>query len=133
MFNQLHAVSSPRSSLRSTSRCPRLMSDPTAPPWDAQMAQLWEKPVDLARTGPVQRAVGSGTCAGPGCDVSFRREEAPRDQSRLTVTDPQGREWKVKQPPTNDQGAEDRGSRAVARARPPGITSRLCISFSRSP
>lgn len=79
---------------------------PTMPPSEAQLAELWQEPRDIASrdlfSGPW------GAERAPDLDVTYTFLERKQQGTNpgITVEDPRGREWHVKQPPHNDQGAE---------------------------
>jgi hypothetical protein len=83
---------------------PRLR--PTAPPSDAQMTQLWEKPVDLSSRDLFYGPWGPERAPDPHATYTFVAKKQHGTNPGVTVTDPQGREWHVKQAPDNHQGAE---------------------------
>jgi hypothetical protein len=80
--------------------------EPTMPPWDAPLAEFWQRPNDIATRdlfyGPWGRE------RAPDRDAVYRFVERKQRGTNpgVTVEDPLGREWHVKQPPHNDQGAE---------------------------
>jgi hypothetical protein len=79
---------------------------PTRPPSDINMAELWEPPRDLPNRDLFYGPWGAAHAPDPGAVYSF---VAPKDHGTnpgMVVRDPQGREWHVKQPPPDDQGAE---------------------------
>jgi hypothetical protein len=79
---------------------------PTVPPWDAQMSQLWEKPVNLEERDLFYGPWGPERAPDPAAVYTFRSTKAHGTNPGVTVTDPAGREWHVKQPPDSNQGAE---------------------------
>ena len=89
---------------------------PTQPPELVQIEELWEGPDDLEMrdlfNGPW------GTRHAPAADdvYTFVKFKTGGVNPGMTVTDPRGREWRVKQAPTGRPGTRraDRG-RAVAR------------------
>jgi hypothetical protein len=78
---------------------------PVATPLNAPMSELWEPP-DIANQDLFNGAWGAGRA--PDADAIYRFVERKQDGTNpgMTVEDPLGREWHVKQPPHNDQGAE---------------------------
>ena len=70
------------------------------------MAQLWEKPLDLQCARPLRRPVGRGARARSPRAYTFVEKKQHGTNPGVTVTDAAGREWHVKQPPHNHQGAE---------------------------
>ena len=83
---------------------PKMM--PTAPPWGAQMDQFWEQPVNLAERDLFYGPWGPERAPDPQATYTFVKKKQQGTNPGVTVRDPQGREWSVKQPPHNDQGAE---------------------------
>ena len=79
---------------------------PTQQPWDAQMAQLWEKPLDLETRDLFHGPWGAELAPDPNAVYTFAATKQHGTNPGVTVTDPAGREWSVKQAPHNDQGAE---------------------------
>lgn len=79
---------------------------PTVPPWDARMSQLWEKPLDLEERDLFYGPWGPERAPDPTATYAFRKAKDTGTNPGVTVTDPAGREWHVKQPPNSHQGAE---------------------------
>jgi hypothetical protein len=79
---------------------------PTVQPWDAHMAQLWEKPLDLQDRDLYYGPWGPERAPDPHATYAFVAKKQHGTNPGVTVTDPQGHEWRVKQPPHNHQGAE---------------------------
>jgi hypothetical protein len=89
---------------------------PTAPPWDAPLAELWQSPNGDATnglySGPIAKRDlfngpwGAKRAPDPRAIYTFVERKAHGTNPGITVRDPQGREWHVKQPPHNNQGAE---------------------------
>jgi hypothetical protein len=79
---------------------------PTMPPSEARMAELWEAPADLTTRDLFYGPWGAEHAPDPYATYSFVRPKEHGTNPGVTVRDPQGREWHVKQPPHNDQGAE---------------------------
>ena len=79
---------------------------PTVPPSQAPLAELWQRPDDLARRDLFNGAWGAKLAPDPKAVYTFVERKEQGTNPGLTVTDPAGREWHVKQPPHNDQGAE---------------------------
>jgi hypothetical protein len=79
---------------------------PTMPPSEAPLAELWQPPTDLARRDLFEGPWGGKRAPDP--DVTYTLVERKKEGTNpgVTVRDPEGREWHVKQPPHNDQGAE---------------------------
>jgi hypothetical protein len=79
---------------------------PTLPPSDINLGELWEPPHDLPNRDLFYGPWGPDHAPDPRATYSF---VAPKDHGTnpgLIVRDPEGREWHVKQPPYDDQGAE---------------------------
>jgi hypothetical protein len=79
---------------------------PTVQPWDAHMAQLWEKPLDLQARDLYYGPWGPERAPDPRAAYTFVAKKQHGTNPGVTVTDPGGHVWHVKQPPHNDQGAE---------------------------
>lgn len=79
---------------------------PTAPPWDARMAELWQKPLDLADRDLYYGPWGPKHAPDPHATYTFVAPKRHGTNPGMVVTDQEGREWHIKQPPRNDQGAE---------------------------
>jgi hypothetical protein len=87
-----------------TCRAPAIR--PTMPPSEVRMAELWEVPTDLASRDLVYGPWGTEHAPDPQATYAFVRPKTHGTNPGMTVRDPQGREWRVKQAPHNDQGAE---------------------------
>ena len=79
---------------------------PTAAPWDAHMAELWQKPLDLPERDLFYGPWGVERAPDPHATYTFVAKKQHGTNPGVIVTDPEGREWHVKQPPNNHQGAE---------------------------
>jgi hypothetical protein len=79
---------------------------PTMPPSQAHQAELWEAPTDLANRDLLYGPWGPEHAPDPHAPYSFVKPKAHGTNPGMTVRDPQGREWHVKQAPHNNQGAE---------------------------
>jgi hypothetical protein len=79
---------------------------PTIPPSDVQMGELWQRPGDIANRDLYFGPWGRGLAPNPDDTYSFLERKQEGTNPGVTVEDGQGREWHVKQPPHNDQGAE---------------------------
>jgi hypothetical protein len=79
---------------------------PTLPPGQAQMQELWEKPDDLQTRDLFYGPWGSENAPDPSVTYTFVKPKDHGTNPGMTVHDPQGREWHVKQAPHNDEGAE---------------------------
>jgi hypothetical protein len=85
--------------------------EPTAPPWDAPLAELWQSP-DASGAQPIASRDlfygpwGAEHAPDPRAIYTFVERKEHGTNPGIIVLDPQGREWHVKQPPHTDQGAE---------------------------
>src|SRR5262249_32984892 len=81
---------------------------PTSPTSEAQahMAELWEAPDNLAARDLFDGPFGVANAPDPHATYKFVHQKDHGTNPGVTVLDPQGREWHVKQPPHNDQGPE---------------------------
>jgi hypothetical protein len=79
---------------------------PTMPPSDAPVAELWQQPSDLASRDLFNGPWGGERAPDPDAVYTFVQRKQQGTNPGVTVEDPGGREWHVKQPPHNDQGAE---------------------------
>jgi hypothetical protein len=79
---------------------------PTAAPGEAPMAELWQEPDDIASRDLFCGPWGSERAPDPDATYTFVERKQQGTNPGLTVQDALGREWHVKQPPHNDQGAE---------------------------
>ncbi|MCU1384667.1 MAG: hypothetical protein JWL71_3364 [Acidobacteria bacterium] len=79
---------------------------PTMPPWDAPLAELWRRPADVASRNLFDGPWGGERAPDPDAVYGFVRRKQQGTNPGVTVEDPLGREWHVKQPPRSDQGAE---------------------------
>src|SRR4051812_34798179 len=79
---------------------------PTLPPWDAQMAQLWEHPLNVEDRDLYHGPWGPERAPDPLATYTFVAKKQHGTNPGVTVIDERGREWHVKQPPSNQQGAE---------------------------
>ena len=70
------------------------------------MAQLWEIPRDLESRDLFDGPWGPENAPEPNVKYTLVKQKDHGTNPGVTVRDPQGREWQVKQPPHNDQGAE---------------------------
>ncbi len=78
----------------------------TAQPRDAQLSQLWEEPVDVGARDLYYGPWGPEQAPDPHATYTFVAKKRHGTNPGVMVTDPQGREWHVKQAPQNHQGAE---------------------------
>jgi hypothetical protein len=89
---------------------------PTAAPWDAAVSELWQSPNGPGTHGGLAGPVatrdlfngpwGAERAPDPGATYTFVERKQHGTNPGITVRDPRGREWHVKQPPHTDQGAE---------------------------
>lgn len=79
---------------------------PTARPPDVHMGELWQEPADLATRNLYDGAWGKDKAPDPTVVYHYVKRKTEGTNPGITVKDPQGREWHVKQPPHNNQGAE---------------------------
>jgi hypothetical protein len=72
---------------------------PTMPPWDAHMAELFQRPADVSERDTLHGQWGEEYA--PDAHATYRFVSAKRHgvNPGLTVSDPQGREWHVRQAP----------------------------------
>jgi hypothetical protein len=70
------------------------------------MAQLWDKPVDLETRDLYYGPWGPERAPDPHAAYTFVARKQNGTNPGVTVADPQGRVWHVKQPPHSNQGAE---------------------------
>jgi hypothetical protein len=89
---------------------------PTVPPSDAPLAELWQSSdgggADGMYSGPIATRDlfngpwGAEHAPDPHAVYTFVERKQHGTNPGITVRDPQGREWHVKQPPHTEQGAE---------------------------
>ena len=80
--------------------------EPTMPPSEAPMAELWQRPDDIQSRDLFYGPWGVERAPDPGDHYRFLSRKRQGTNPGITVVDSRGREWHVKQPPHNDQGAE---------------------------
>lgn len=73
--------------------------EPTVPPSDVRLAELWEEPHDLASRDVFNGPWGSHHAPDPNAVYTFVRPKKGGTNPGVVVRDPSGREWHVKQPP----------------------------------
>jgi hypothetical protein len=88
---------------------------PTGAPWQAHMAQLWQKPEDLADRDLFYGPWGAENAPDPHAIYTLVDKKRHGTNPGVVVTDDAGREWHVKQPPHNDHGAEGPVEVAISR------------------
>jgi len=89
---------------------------PTPAPWEAPLAELWQSPDGAGTDGSYSEPIatrdlfngpwGAERAPDPRAIYAFVERKQHGTNPGITVRDPQGREWHVKQPPHTDQGAE---------------------------
>jgi hypothetical protein len=79
---------------------------PTVPPGEARMAAFWRRPDDISRRDAFDGPWGRERSPEPNVTYTFVERKQQGTNPGVTVQDPRGRTWHVKQPPHNDQGAE---------------------------
>ena len=86
--------------------CGGVKVQPTAAPWDAQMTELWQRPADLSDRDLFYGPWGPERAPNPQATYTFIEKKQHGTNPGMTVKDSDGREWHIKQPPDNEQGAE---------------------------
>ena len=79
---------------------------PTLPSSAPRMAELWEQPADLPNRDLFYGQWGRDNAPHADAAYTFVERKQAGTNPGVTVRDAEGREWHVKQPPHNDQGAE---------------------------
>jgi len=79
---------------------------PTVMPWDARMSELWRNPEDIQTRDLFYGPWGIERAPDPTAVYTWVADKQHGTNPGVIVTDPQGREWHVKQPPRNHQGDE---------------------------
>jgi len=79
---------------------------PTTRPWDAALQEFWERPKAVATCDLFAGPSGAEHAPDPNVTDTFVAPKEHGTNPGVTVKDPLGREWRVKQAPDNDQGAE---------------------------
>jgi hypothetical protein len=79
---------------------------PTMPPGQASAAEFWQQPSDLPSRDLFYGAWGRERAPEPDATYTFVARKQHGTNPGVTVLDAAGREWHVKQPPHNGQGAE---------------------------
>jgi hypothetical protein len=87
---------------------PSCLAMPASPPAQAvgSIAELWQEPTDLPSRDLYAGPWSADHAPTPDVRYAFILRKQQGTNPGITVTDPRGREWHVKQPPHNDQGAE---------------------------
>jgi hypothetical protein len=83
---------------------PKVMPARLSP--DLQIAELWQRPADLADRDLFYGPWGQALAPDPQAAYTFVQKKQRGTNPGMTVSDPLGREWHVKQPPHDDEGAE---------------------------
>jgi hypothetical protein len=83
---------------------PKVM--PSVSPSEAHMAELWQRPDDLASRDLFYGPWGEKLAPDAQTAFTFVAKKQHGTNPGVTVRDRLGREWHVKQPPHNNQGAE---------------------------
>src|SRR5262249_38539260 len=76
------------------------------PPSEAPLPELWQQPTHIASQDAYLGPWGRDRKPDPDVVYTFVQRKQQGTNPGVTVTDPSGREWHVKQPPHNTQGAE---------------------------
>ena len=88
---------------------PTIATGPVLPPTltnNPQMAEFWEAPTSLAERDLFNGPWGAQNAPDPDAVYTFIEPKKGGINPGMTVRDPRGREWKVKQPPTTGRNAE---------------------------
>ena len=80
--------------------------EPTVPPSQAPIAELWQSPDAIATRDLYNGPWGADRAPDPHATYTFVERKQTGTNPGITVLDPQGREWHVKQPAHTTQGAE---------------------------
>jgi hypothetical protein len=79
---------------------------PARTPGGPPISALWEEPQDLASRDLFNGPWGAAHAPDPDAVYVFQHPKQGGINPGVIVEDPHGREWHVKQPPEDDQGAE---------------------------
>jgi hypothetical protein len=79
---------------------------PTVPPDQARLAELWRRPADLEAQDLVYGPWGAERAPDPDATYKFIDTKRGGVNPGMTVRDPEGRRWKVKQPAMDGRIAE---------------------------
>jgi hypothetical protein len=79
---------------------------PTVPPWEAPLAEFWQRPRDLPTRDLYYGPWGAARAPDARDTYTLIGPKQHGTNPGVMVADSQGREWHVKQTPHNDQGAE---------------------------
>jgi len=80
--------------------------EPTVPPSQAPIAELWQSPDAIATRDLYYGPWGADRAPDRHATYTFVERKQNGTNPGITVLDPQGREWHVKQPSHTTQGAE---------------------------
>ena len=78
----------------------------TKAPWEAHLHELWQEPTDLPERDLFYGPWGAAHAPDPQAIYTLVGLKDHGTNPGVVVTDPEGREWHVKQPPQSSQGAE---------------------------
>jgi len=79
---------------------------PTVPPGQVRIAELWEEPADIGGQDLFYGPWGPERAPDPEATYTFIETKQGGVNPGMTVRDPAGRKWKVKQPPLAGRRAE---------------------------
>jgi hypothetical protein len=79
---------------------------PTMVSWEAPIAELWQRPDDLASRDLFNGPWGATLAPDPQAAYTFVQKKRQGTNPGMTVSDPARREWHIKQAPHNNKGAE---------------------------
>src|SRR5512145_2811768 len=79
---------------------------PTVAPGEARIAELWERPTDVGTQDLFYGPWGPERAPDPEATYTFIETKQGGVNPGMTVRDPAGRTWKVKQPPLAGRRAE---------------------------
>jgi len=79
---------------------------PTVMPWEAPLAELWQRPRDLPARDLFYGPWGSGRAPDPHDTYTLIGPKDHGTNPGVIVGDSEGHVWHVKQPPRNDKGDE---------------------------
>ena len=81
---------------------------PTLDPWDAPLKELWQRPNDIASADLFYGPWGPERAPDSEATYGLVARKQHGTNPGVTVTDPMGREWHVKQPPTTTRARKVR-------------------------
>lgn len=79
---------------------------PTMPPWEAPLGALWERPQDLESRDLFAGPWPANRAPDPEAIYTFVEKKRKGVNPGMTVRDPQGRTWSVKQAPADGLASE---------------------------